>query len=43
MKTSASRSDVVKESTKSIDLLGNSCILAIDNNELTLILFTTVA
>ena len=43
MKTSTSRSYWGKASTNSIDLLGNSCILAIDNIDLTLIKFNTGA
>ena len=41
MKTSTSKSAWVKASTNSIDLVGNSFILAISNRDLTLIKFTT--
>ena len=41
IKTSTSRSDWVKTNKKSIDMIGNSCILAVANSDLTLIQFTT--
>ena len=41
MKTPTLSSDWVKEITKSIDLLGNLCILSIGNSNITLIQFTT--
>ena len=43
MKTYTLRSAWGKTSTKSIDLIDTSCILAIANTDLTLILFTTGA
>ena len=42
MKISTSRLGWGKAITKSIDLLGDSCILDIANSDLTLIQFTTV-